>query len=293
MITTKEKPVLSLGTANFGMTYGLGNSGEQPGLSQAKQIIATAIKEGFSHLDTATAYGNSEQILGDLLPEKHDICITTKLRANECNDAKSIIQAVKDSLQRSKQTKFWSVLLHDPDILINGKHNEIKEGLNQIIEAGLTKHVGISAYSEKEIVQAKAIAPILSVFQIPENICDRRYAQSSNLSALAEAGDKIFVRSIFLQGLLLMDPLTLPRKVKDSSSVLLDLKSFCGEKKVSILELCINYACSIKWASGLIFGAVSEQQILEITNCLNTGAKIDYFNAPRLNDWLLDPRNWS
>lgn len=293
MTITREKPTLSLGTANFGMAYGLGGSGKLAEVSQVKQILKAAISEGFSHLDTATAYKNSEKILGDLLQDGSNFRVTTKLKSSECSDAKTIIQAVRDSLQRSKQTKYWSVLLHDSKVLLEGNSKEVQSGLREIVDCGLTERVGISGYDESEIVQAKSMASFLSVFQVPDNVCDQRLRESSQLSTLALEDNLIFVRSIFLQGLLLMDPLSLPPKVASGSTGLRKLKAFCDEHGISILDLCIGYAKSLPWVSGLIFGADSEKQIHEISKSFNSTINVDYSIAPKLDSFLLDPRNWS
>lgn len=275
------------------MNYGLGNNNNNLDSLQVKEILQTATNVGFSHLDTAAAYGDSEQILGQLLPERKELHITTKLRASDCSDVSSIIQAVKNSLRLTKQDQFWSVLLHDSRVLLEGNSKEVRLGLNEIIDAGLAQHVGISAYNEFEIVQAKTVAPYLSVFQIPENVCDQRSANSSNLTAIALEGNLIFVRSIFLQGLLLMDPLSLPPKVAIGSTGLGKLKTFCDEHGISILDLCIGYAKSLPWVSGLIFGADSEKQIHEISKSFDSTINVDYSTAPKLDSFLLDPRNWS
>lgn len=286
-------PNLSLGTANFGMVYGVGSNGKKMERLQVSRIITMANKQGFTHLDTASSYGNAEEILGDLLPESNSWLLTTKLRQCESTDARSIIQAVKMSLRRTKQKKFWSVLLHDAKSLFGDNSNEVQQGLAEILDLGLTQHVGISAYSELEIVQAKNVAPFLKVFQIPENVCDQRLTLSSNLSGLASENNYFFVRSIFLQGLLLLDSDSLPKQVASAAPILQELKVFCEDLNVTILELCIGYARSLTWSSGLIFGANSENHVLDISNALNSVIDIDYSRAPKLSPWFLDPRNWS
>ena len=293
MSLTRANTILCLGAANFGTTYGIGGNEKKLDSPQVLRILRAANRAGFSQLDTASSYENSEQIIGDILPENTNWVVTTKLRLSEGTDANSIAQAVKKSLKLTKQNRFWSVLLHDSKALFAGDSEEVQRGLHEIVESGLTQHVGISAYNESEIVQAKMLFPLLSVFQIPENVCDRRLANSANLPALASDGNHIFVRSVFLQGLLLMDPHTLPKKVASASSNLKELQEFCEKLGITTLELCVGYAKSLAWTSGLIFGVNSEQQVLEISNALNSLIDVDYSKAPKLDDWLLDPRNWS
>jgi aryl-alcohol dehydrogenase-like predicted oxidoreductase len=293
MSVTRAKPILSLGTANFGSAYGLG--GHENGLSptQVFRILRMASQEGFSHLDTASGYENSEQVIGTLIADSGDWLITTKLRSKECESATSIVQAVKASLVRTKQRQFWSVLLHDPNVLFAGGSAEVRRGLTEILDSGLTQRVGISSYSEAEVIRAKTLFPSLSVFQISENVCDQRLATSSELTALASEGNFVFVRSIFLQGLLLMNPHALPGKVEGASPSLRKLQEFCEKIKVSNLELCVGYSKSLAWATGIVFGVNSEKHVLEISKAFNNKINIDYIQVPKLDDWLLDPRNWS
>jgi aryl-alcohol dehydrogenase-like predicted oxidoreductase len=292
-MTNKPTQLISLGTANFGIVYGLGSYGKKLEISQVAQILCTANEKGFSHIDTASSYANSERILGDFIPESAGWHVTTKLKSIDCVDAKSMVQAVKTSLSQTKQKRFWSVLLHDSKALFGGNSHEVRRGLEHIVELELAQHAGISAYSEYEIVKAKSVAPFLKVFQISENVCDRRLARSSNLSRLASEGNYFFVRSIFLQGLLLMDPNELPDRVVSASPGLHKLRMFCEKLNVSVLELCIGYAKSLNWSSGLIFGINSEKQVLAISDALNSSIEVDYSKVPKLPQWILDPRNWS
>ena len=293
MIDKAKTKILCLGTANFGMPYGISRSEDDLGSVKVREILDEACAEGFSHIDTATAYVNSEQILGDISPKKSPMSITTKLSASECVSAKSIVQAVTQSLHRTKQSRFWSVLLHDAKVLTSGNTGEVIRGLDDIVKLGLTEHVGLAAYDELEIIEAKAIVPAMNVFHIADNVCDQRLKQSMRLEILASEGNKIFIRSIFLQGLLLMDPNQLPKKVESAYLGLRKLEEFCERQNVSILELCAGYAKSIAWSSGFIIGAGSSKQVREISNAFKCATTVDYSSAPKLDDWILDPRNWS
>lgn len=293
MIDQLTNRIFCLGTANFGMPYGISRSEDDLGSVKAREIFDTAWAEGFTHIDTATAYFKSEQILGELATKKSPISITTKLRASECGSAESIVQAVIQALYRTKQSQFWSVLLHDVKVLTNGNTEEVIRGLTEIVDLGLTQHVGLAAYDELEIIEAKAIAPAMNVFHIADNVCDQRLKQSMKLETLASEGNKIFIRSIFLQGLLLMDPNHLPKKVERAYLGLRKLQTFCEHQNISSLELCAGYARSITWSSGFIIGAASSHQVREISNAFKCLTPVDYSSAPKLDDWILDPRNWS
>ncbi len=55
---------LAIGTAQFGLRYGVANSAGQVAPAEAAKILARAREAGVTALDTAIAYGNSEEVLG-------------------------------------------------------------------------------------------------------------------------------------------------------------------------------------------------------------------------------------
>ena len=57
---------IALGTAQFGLDYGVANQAGQISPSAAKAILSLATKNELDTLDTAIAYGNSEAVLGAL-----------------------------------------------------------------------------------------------------------------------------------------------------------------------------------------------------------------------------------
>ena len=62
--------ILGIGTAQFAAKYGLNNE-KKISLSEIKKIIEyTDNQKSFGYLDTATAYGNSENIIGNVLKKK-------------------------------------------------------------------------------------------------------------------------------------------------------------------------------------------------------------------------------
>ena len=68
---------LALGTAQFGMEYGIANKNGKVSLDEAKAIITLGRLAGIDTLDTAMAYGDSEESLGKLSTE--DFHVITKL----------------------------------------------------------------------------------------------------------------------------------------------------------------------------------------------------------------------
>ena len=64
-------PQLALGTAQFGLRYGITNAGGKVAPSLACTLLKQANEAGVAFIDTAQAYGNAEQVLGESLPSCH------------------------------------------------------------------------------------------------------------------------------------------------------------------------------------------------------------------------------
>lgn len=282
-----------LGTANFGLEYGISNDGLKKDPSQVKSIFDCASSHGVLHLDTAPVYGNSETLIGTLWNDKRPLNVMSKLARIDCRDKRSIIDSVSKSNINTRQEKLWSLLLHNSEVIWDPKYSHVKETLLELLETGTVSNIGVSVYSEDELLRAKNFFPELNHFQIPENLCDRRKFHSRELRALSEQGNEIYVRSIFLQGLLLMNPRDLPDNLQTAGGTLEKFQVHCLRRNISVVEACVSYANSIPWSSGLVVGVDSREQLLEVIDSSKSITILDYDSFPEFDDWVLDPRNWS
>ena len=288
-----RKKNIILGSANFSLEYGIANKDGKKGASKVKSILDCAIDHGISHVDTASSYGDSESLIGTFWDKKQPLNIMSKLARNDCRDPESIIGSVRRTKSNTRQATIWCLLLHNPEVLFEREYSHVKRTLLELSHSGQVANLGVSAYSEDEILRTKDIFPELNIFQLTENICDRRNYESRQLKTFSEQGNEIYVRSIFLQGLLLMNPQELPAKVEMARARLEEFQDFCFRESLSKVEACVLYAISIPWASGLIFGVDSTEQLTEILAGLKASKAKDFTFAPKFDDWLLDPRNWS
>ncbi len=72
---------LTLGTVQLGLPYGIANQTGQPDYRTSLEIVAAALEGGINSFDTASSYGNGEQVLGQALAELRAtdaVRITTK-----------------------------------------------------------------------------------------------------------------------------------------------------------------------------------------------------------------------
>lgn len=279
---------IALGTANLGQLYGIANK-EAPSKNDSIEIIQTAYYRGIRIFDTAPDYGKAEEILAEALPENL-VEIQTKIPSNIGDDLGKIRESLKNSLKMLKVQKMNSVLFHNPQIYRSKNFPYIVE---KLIEDGLTAKVGISCYTQQQVLEALEATDKLACFQLPENILDQRINNSSEISDLVSAGYEFQVRSIFLQGLLLFTPDQLPKNFVDCQSQIIVLHQKASEIGISVLQLCLSYAFSLKWASSVLVGANSNTQINEVIQGYENIIEMDWDEFQTLPEPYIDPRNWA
>ena len=290
-IGQKRTPKLVLGTANFGMHYGIISEKVSP--DDISNLLITAHANKIEFIDTASGYGSAEEDIGRFVPKNSNFKIITKLSINEEDDVSKVVIKFTNSLEKLNLEKTWAVLIHNFDVLLK-KHNEIViKSLLKIRELKLAEHIGISIYTLDEVIQAKELFPELEVFQVPDNICDRRMSNSNILNEMSNSGNFFFVRSIFHQGLLTSNPEELPLKFSMAKPLLEDFRRLCQINGMTPVEMCIAYGKSLSWASGLVIGANNRGQLRKIIEAHAKTTNISFDKFPRLNKFLIDPRLWT
>lgn len=283
---------LILGTATFGTGYGVANKSIRLKDEAVREIVGTAESLGIREFDTAPSYGGAEAQLGLFLNQGLAPKISSKISKENSKSVKLILASVKETLIRARIGKLTNLYLHDPEALSGVGASETIAGLKELIDLDLVDRVGVSVYSLNSLLKAKELFSGLTVFQVPENICDRRILSSKELVDLELEGNRFIVRSIFLQGLLLMPLDEIPTALEGARSPVSQLKALADSNNVSPLDLCLGYGQIIPWASGLVIGVASAsqlRQIIESKTKLPAGweRRID-----TLPEEILDPRLW-
>ena len=286
-------PKIVVGTANFGNPYGIANRGKLLSLDESKAIINWAQENDINHFDTALAYGDAEKILSIYLDQSLAPKIDTKLDTKSCQSSASIIEAACKTRDRLGVDSLSTLYLHNEELLHCSSQSEVSAGLREVLNLGIAKQIGVSVYSEAALIACKKVLPELTVFQVPENICDRRMIASKYIMGLADKGNSFMVRSIFLQGLLLMNPTSVPTELQLAKAQLQSLIEFANKYGLTVMDLCLAYAYSISWASGIIVGVASLAQIQEISASSPTLPEDWESTITTLPLEILDPRKWS
>lgn len=275
-----------LGTANLGMHYGINNR-KSTSKIESIEIIRLAIDCGVLGIDTAKAYGSAETIIGKATSKNSHIRVTTKLHLNADSNFDSIKVQIEDSLAKTKQKKLYGLLIHNTEAI---RRNDIRGIVDAIYETELVTKVGVSCYDVKDILVAKETCDSFELFQVPENILDQRLIDSSEMSVLAKQGNEFHVRSIFLQGLLLINPKAEALPLEFDRSALLNLHNYATQHNVSVIDICMSYARSIPWSKGTVIAAASREQMAEILNHREIKFQPRIFQT--LPESIIDPRYW-
>jgi aryl-alcohol dehydrogenase-like predicted oxidoreductase len=203
-----------------------------------------------------------------------------------------MLQSVNCSLLRTKGERFSGVYLHDERALESSNAREIVNGVRELLYSGITERVGISVYSIDNALRAKDICPELSLFQVSENICDRRLYKVKEMNKLAQEGNDFYVRSIFLQGLLLMETNDLPKEFSKVTPILKSLTVYANSLNISKEALCLAYARQISWAKGIVVGVASLSQVEQLFAPRVELPEDFEESIATLDLEFLDPRKW-
>jgi len=284
---------LALGTVQFGLDYGVANQRGQVTSAEAKSILAEARANGMTMLDTAIAYGDSEQRLGEIgIPGWQ---VVSKLPAvpDNCQDiTRWVGECVRGSLQRLKIPSLHGLLLHRPQQLLQEGGDELYAALQQIRREGLVRKTGISIYGPDEL---DALCPRYSfeLVQSPFSLVDRRLLRSGWLDKLTGQGTEVHVRSIFLQGLLLMSSTERPRKFDRWGALWSRYEAWLGQVGLSPLQVCVRYALSVAAIGQVVVGVDSLAQLREITQAANGICPVVPSELTSEEPDLVSPARWA
>lgn len=284
---------LALGTVQFGLPYGVSNHAGQTPQHEAGRIVELARSSGISFLDTAMAYGNSEARLGKIGVDSFKV--VTKLQAlpENCLEPKKWAEEqVQGSLQRLRQNRLYGLLLHNPAQLLASNGHELFAVLAELKERGLVERVGISIYSPSELDAILPLYPV-DLVQAPFNPIDRRLIDSGWLKKLHSSGIEIHVRSVFLQGLLLMPLDRIPAKFSQWSTLWQKWHDWLHQTKISPQAACLAFANSMPEIDQIIVGVESHQQLKELLDAMKLPSPAS-FPAIESNDFeLINPSYWN
>lgn len=288
---------LGLGTAQFGMNYGISNKNGQPGIEEASKILALAASRRIRVIDTAPTYGTSEEVLGTTLPFGHSFSLVTKTPVfNKSQITLADVHHLEDvflrSLERMRLDRTSGLLIHRVEDLRSPGGHLLLDGMQGLKDRGLVQKLGVSVYHPSQLDFVLSRYKV-DVVQLPLNVFDQRLVARGYLTKLKEVGIEIHARSVFLQGLLLMQPGALPPYFAKVRRHLERYHEYLHDQNLSPLRAALGFAAGIKEIDAIICGVTSLQEAR--TLCAETARSFDPVDLSEfaVNDIsIIDPSTW-
>ena len=284
---------IALGSAQFGLSYGVANIAGKVGFTEALKIRDVALANNVDTVDTAVAYGNSEDALGSI--GVNNFKVVTKLPAipENISDIHGWVHAqIKASLKRLKKESLYGLLMHDPRSLSGNHAHEIVDALETLKASGIVSKIGVSVYNPADLEGISRIMS-LDLVQAPLNVVDRRLITSGWLKRLANRGVEVHTRSSFLQGLLLLPRVKIPKKF-EIWSALWDFWHYeLIKRDLNPVEACLRYVMSVSQVDRVIVGVETASQLEEIITAVNrTNISTDWSPMACDDENIINPSNW-
>lgn len=290
---------LALGTAQFGLNYGISNAIGVTSSEEVKRILEFARQKGITLLDTAPSYGTSEETLGDSLPDSHGFFIVTKTPTYrktriDSSDGQYLRETLRTSLNRLKQPSLYCLLIHHADDLFLPNANILWEAMEEIKAAGLVKKIGVSVYSPQQIDKMlDRYSP--DVIQAPINVLDQRLIKAGYLSLLKKQGIEIHSRSAFLQGLLLMPIEEMPDYFNPFKPMLAHYQKSLKEKGIPPLSAALGFVYRLPDIDYILVGVNNKDHLEEIiasVSNIDPLERLDFSEFAIDDERLINPSLW-
>jgi aryl-alcohol dehydrogenase-like predicted oxidoreductase len=297
-----------LGSVQLGLAYGAANRTGKPARSAALRLVARAADAGVTQFDTARAYGDSEDRLGEALSDRKAVRALTKLSplseldrdASDQEIRDAVDASIRESLSALRRDRLDCLMLHRAEHMVSHR-GKVFERLIEHLEEGNILALGVSVQNPPEATAA-LLCPDIRHLQLPFNVFDWRWREAGVIDRIACRADvTVHARSVFLQGLLAAgDPDLWPRiDGVDAEGALRFLDELVEDfGRLSAADLCLAYARGQNWIDGVVIGLETEEQLddnlrLFVERPLTAGqCALIEARCPHLPAQLLDPAQW-
>ena len=266
-----------LGTAQFNSDYGITNN-KKLSNEYSKKILKYAKKQEINHFDLAENYNFKWQNINF-----KNCVLDTKISIS--NSILNIKKIKKKFKEIKKLKPLDTVYVHNPEKIFSKNGQKVYEILSTLKKNNLIKKIGVSVYSPSQLIKILKEYRI-DVVQIHFSIIDQRFLRYFDY--IKEKKILIYVRSIFLQGVLLSN-----RKIFSKNKEIIKFNNFAKKIKKNKLDLCLDFVKINSLIDKIIFGVTNEKQLVSVVKS-NIKNSINYSSSLSSNDLrLVDPRNWN
>ncbi len=292
---------VALGTVELGMDYGFrGSEGfQRPERSDAVRLVRRAVDRGINLIDTAPAYGQAEEIVGEALAGMADRpYVATKITISERGAPgerrQALMQSIESSLRALRVETLDLVQIHNatPPVLAD---EDSLAALERAKDRGKIRFLGASIYGEEAALLALQ-RPSMMTVQAPFNLLDRQM-EGRVFPAAAERGAGILVRSAFLRGVLTAQVRSLPPALDPLRQAAVRAMETAGIPPERLAALALRFCISTPQVASVIIGVRSEEELevnlAAVEEGPLDGAALDRLRGCALDgEPLLNPTNW-
>jgi len=283
---------LALGTVQFGLQYGVANKTGQVSPTEAEAILSRAARSGIDTLDTAIAYGDSERRLGEIGVGQWRVVTKLPPLPPTIPNAQTWVEgSIRDSLERLRVARLAGLLLHRSLDLLGPQGDALYRAMLAAREQGKVEKIGVSIYDPEELVRLKSRFSF-DLVQAPFNVIDRRLESSGWLDRLHDAGVEIHIRSIFLQGLLLMQPQSRPMRFMSWQNLWQDWQRWLERTNLTPLQACLGFALSQRKISRVVVGVDRDLQLKDILDSVSVVDVQPPESLINSDPQLINPLSW-
>lgn len=285
IVSMVERLELALGTAQFGMAYGIAGSTAKVADREIVRILDVARSAGLSRIDTAPAYGDIEERIADLARAR-DVTFVSKISAAPKDVEPGIARAhVVRSIEISRGRlgeRLKGLIFHDA---ADARNRIVRDAADSAIH-GLDIALGLSAYDIGDVLDVAEAWPALDMAQIPANAFDQR------ISTVALPAVELTLRSAFLQGLLLMPADRARERLPRAARAIDQWHLWCSERNLTPLVGAFAIIKALLPHGFCLVGVDNSKQLEEIFLAWDRAKPVSAPELAQSDLDIIDPRFW-
>ena len=295
---------ISLGTAEIGLDYGFKGTADygKPDAKASIRLLHSALDHGINLIDTARAYGNSEEVIGQAFEGMTSPpYIASKVFLSK-DAAQKTFSALHEEIFTSIEASLRALRLETLDLLLihntameHLRRTEILTCLGEAQQQGKVRFLGASCYGE-EAPLAVLKESSFRALQVPFNVLDQTMNHQVFPGAAAQQVG-IFVRSAYLRGVLTSQVHSIPERLAPLRSRALQVLAVLDHEVSSLAEAALRFCLSLSTVSSVVIGVKSVAELEGNLADASRGVLPEELMPPLQalsfgDDPIVDPRNW-
>lgn len=285
---------LGLGTVQWGLPYGLANRHGITAPETVRAILAEAQRHGIKVLDTASLYGEAETVLGaNPLQMFHVISKTPKFSTPIITGEQTLqlTRIFHQSLQRLSCKKIYGLMVHHANDLLVPGGEKLVAAMTELKEKGGVENIGVSFYDS---AQVDAVLKIFKpdIVQLPVSVLDQRMLLNGQMERLKNAGVEIHIRSVFLQGLLLMPLGQVPAYFDPIRPLLARWHAAVQAQGMTLVQAALSFVRDITCVDTVLVGVENLRQFQSCLKDFSIDASFDASNLACNDPMFVNPALW-